>query len=274
LAVPLERSSRASALGSQRYRCPATLILAVTLWRPAAAAQQEDHSPGESVTVAPVRMDAAAGACLDLPWHGPVLGLSDRVVSRSCTVEAFGSLGEMEGRAWRYAIYRHGLVYAPDSTTRAQDLDLFPDSVREDELVVLVAEGEDPAAVTPVWHDRLDWAIEYPRPPSLLTRPEGNFLVLSYCLNGTGGCRSIVYRVRSPRDWRLVQQRFMDELRTRLPAGAGTWKGVSLSLDSLTAEAPVYLQGDANCCPTYLARLGLALRGDTLFLADVRLVPR
>lgn len=44
---------------------------------------------------------------------------------------------------------------------------------------------------------------------------------------------------------------------TDLSAGRewGVWKGVHLDPETSTLEAPVYLPGDANCCPSFVARL-------------------
>lgn len=62
---------------------------------------------------------------------------------------------------------------------------------------------------------------------------------------------------------------------TDLPAGRewGVWKGVHLDPETSTLEAPVYLPGDANCCPSFVARARLRVTAEAVHTDAVTVIP-
>jgi hypothetical protein len=164
-------------------------------------------------------------------------------------------------------------VYGPTPDTPERSLDLFPDTVRLDELV-LFAGGQTDDRVRAVWHDRVDRTAMLADPPRARVLSKGRGLMVHrLCLNGTGGCLDHPYELGAGGSVTPMEPTYRDQLGGSLPGEWGTWKGIWLEPDSLLAEAAVYLPGDANCCPALRARASVRLQGDSLVIDSLDVVP-
>lgn len=270
----------------------ASVVAAVTILGAAGVlgAQTKERPPGEAVSeAAAVPADEVSRRCLELPLSGEPFGLEGRLASESCEVTEVGSLIRVGSVAWHWALYRRELVYEAGTGARPEDLRFFPDTVREDELVLFVeAAGEaaggkavDPAdgsiALRPVWHDRSDTSFEVIEAPRAAAVPAGAgwgaLFAHRRCVSGTGGCRDHPYRLSPDATVEAIEPAYMTELVERLPEGWGTWKGVWLEPEGPRTEAGVYVPGDANCCPSFRASASLAFAGDRLSLDSLALAP-
>lgn len=240
----------------------------------------QDGPPGRDLPAAePVPVDDVGRSCVDLASPEAALALSDSVASRTCEVTDAGPLARTGTLRWRWALYRHVSIYAPTERTPERDLELFPDTIREDELVLFAGEAEGDRT-RPVWHDRTDARFHLLRPPrATQVGAEGTgagssvFLVHRRCLSGTGGCDDHPFRLEGEGRIAALERADLRALERELPPEWGTWKGVWIDSAGPAARAGVYLPGDSNCCPAFRVRLPLELRGDRLAAEAVRLEP-
>lgn len=70
-----------------------------------------------------------------------------------------------------------------------------------------------------------------------------------------------------------LHRAYLDELEARIPEDWGFWKGVHLNPADLTAEAPVFVPADANCCASFRAEAHVSVRGDEVHFDSVRIEP-
>ena len=101
----------------------------------------------------------------------------------------------------------------------------------------------------------------------------GHLLVIPGHLEGTGNFNAeLVYRLGSDGQLHEVDtESWLMELPRRLPKGLGAWKGVYPDYDTLTAETPLWKEGDGNCCPTGgRAFIRLDIKNRRLAIVDVR----
>ena len=246
--------------------------VAVGMTRPPRA--QEAGPPGETIAGGdPVDEELAASVCLDLSWAGEPSTLSDSLVSSWCEVvdaEVLLATGET---SWSWVLYRRESVFAAGPDTPPEDLDLFPDTIPEDELVLFVGRPDE-SSVRPVWHDRTDRRFEFLSAPEALALDDRTALLSHQrCLSGTGGCMDYPYRLTEEGPIVALEPRYQEEILARLPDEWGTWKGFWLDLSLHRVEAPVYIPGDANCCPSFHSLSYLRLTGDTLFADSVAVFP-
>lgn len=249
------------------------LLAPATLSAQAERARRPEH-PGETLHEAPaVSMSRAESECLEFPSEDTAVGLSDRLLAETCRVVASGELAATGPSVWRWALYRRLRVYGPDSDTRPEDLPLFPDSVQEEELVLFTA-AAGAESLRPVWHDRSDSRFELIREPS--TVPLGSEAALlrhRRCLNGTGGCVDYPHQLSDMGAITPLRMRYAEQITDALPKGWGTWKGIWLHRDRLSAWAGVYVPGDVNCCPSFLATAPLRVAIDELTADSVIIAP-
>ena len=235
---------------------------------------QETEPPGETITAGePVDEELAASTCLELSWAGEPSAVSDSLLSSWCEVldaEVLLATGET---SWSWVLYRRESVFGAAPGTPPEDLDLFPDTIPEDELVLFVGRPDE-SAVRPVWHDRTDRRFEFLSAPEALALDDRTALLSHQrCLSGTGGCMDYPYRLTEEGTIAPLEPRYQEEILARLPEEWGTWKGFWLDLGLNRVEAPVYLPGDANCCPSFHSLSYLRLAGDTLFADSVAVFP-
>jgi hypothetical protein len=212
----------------------------------------------------------AFASCPKLPWHADPGSISGVRLSERCTVTETGQLPPAAGTARPWALYRRETVWGPGPDTPVEDLDLFPDTVAVDELVLFAGTTRS-RLVRPVWHDRAETRYEFLRPP----RARGLILVHRRCANGTGGCMDFPY-LFLPLPGATVtplHPRYLSQIRDRLPEEWGTNKGIWIDPERRVAEAGVALPGDANCCPSLRLEASLKLDGDSLRTDSISLLP-
>jgi uncharacterized protein len=164
----------------------------------------------------------------------------------SCRLESFGAINE----ALRYQIQ----AYRDGDLRTAGGVAIF--QVASQHLVPLVLTAVDTAHFDA---------------PHLAQA--GHLLVIPGHLEGTGNFNAeLVYRLGSDGQLHEVDtESWLMELPRRLPKGLGAWKGVYPDYDTLTAETPLWKEGDGNCCPTGgRAFIRLDLRNRRLAIVDVR----
>ncbi len=266
-------------------------VAALAILVPCAAlgAQTRERPPGEALSeVAPVPPGEASHRCLELSRSEEPFALEGaRLVSEACRVTEAGSLIRADDVDWHWVLYRREFVYEAGAGARPEDLRFFPDTVREDELVLFVEavdEGMQAAGAAaeatllrPVWHDRSDARFAFIRPPRAAMRPAdpapSALLVHRRCLNGTGGCMDHPYALLPDATVDDLRPVYLAELDERLPEGWGTWKGVWIDPEGPRLDTGVYLPADANCCPSFRASAGLSIAADGLSLDSLALVP-
>jgi uncharacterized protein len=164
----------------------------------------------------------------------------------SCRLESFGAINE----ALRYQIqaYRDGDLWTAGGVA-----------------IFRVASGHlVPLALTAVDTAHFD-------APRLAQ--SGHLLVVPGHLEGTGNFNAeLVYRLGSDGQLQEVDtEGWLTELPRHLPKGLGAWKGIYPDYDTLTAETPLWKEGDGNCCPTGgRAFIRLDLKNRRLAIVDVR----
>lgn len=172
-----------------------------------------------------------------------------------------GKFPQISAGTWYWILYRH-ILSRPETR----------DTVRQDELVLRFRAAGTKAPV-PVWHDRSSAeAGALLRPPRAARLGDALFLVHRRCERGTGGCMDWPFRLGNGTVDPLLRV-YLDQLEARIPDEWGLWKGVYLNPADLTAEAPVYVPADPNCCASFRAEARVSVRGDALHLDSVRIMP-
>lgn len=260
-------------IGDQRVRALLPLLAVAAFSTHDEQTGVPEH-PGEEIREAPaVSISRAESECLELPRREPPAALSDRLIDDGCEVVASGVLGATGSRLWRWVRYRRLRVYGPEADTPPEDLSFFPDSTREDELVLFTAQA-DADSLRPVWRDRSDAQIELIRDPFIMRLGEGAVVLLHRrCLNGTGGCADYPYQLTDAGAITPLQMRYVEQMLDALPEGWGMWKGIWLHRDRPSAWAAVYVPGDANCCPSFLAAAPLRMEHGELKADSVVIAP-
>jgi hypothetical protein len=210
-----------------------------------------------------VAADRVRQKCVELPgdFADEVLGPhGDTLLSTQCQVVSYETLAV---RQWSTARYAWTAAFTAEDATRGVDA---LDTATIEEVVLF--ETSTDRSLRPVWHTRFDsskLAVWRSITPEVALTAGGTMLVsIMSCVNGTGGCgQDFLHRHRDGR-WFAVTQQWLKEL----PSGyAGRIRhGVRIDPQSLHGTAGFYGDGDANCCPSQMLEVDLALRGDLLVL--------
>jgi hypothetical protein len=231
---------------------------------PLAAFAQNGEEPIKGlVPNAPAVSSAkAAKDCVELPvapaddrLQGPH---GDRLIRTSCEVVEFHPAAR-----WATALYRWNSVFTAEDSRRGPDA---RDTAQEDEAVVF--DSPAPGMLRPVWHARIDtgpFGVYRSVTPEIASIQGSTLLSVMLCVNGTGGCGQDFLVRGSGGKWQDVRQQWLKQL----PAGySGRIRhGTRIEPRTLKGEAGFYADGDANCCPSQVLKLDLALKGDALVLA-------
>lgn len=112
--------------------------------------------------------------------------------------------------------------------------------------------------------------------PSIGRAGPDTVLELPVSVSGTGAFSDDdAFFFRQDHWTRLDIQCWESDLQQHLPAGTSVDKGVNLNLDGLTAQAWLYREGDANCCPTGgSADVTLKRVGDRLAIESLQIDPK
>jgi hypothetical protein len=226
-----------------------------------------DTTPGALSEQASVSHSEARHRCMHLPaasandrLQGPH---GDSLVTASCEVVEYRSLGQIANARWFAARYRWISLFTAEDTGRGP---AARDTVTEEETVVF-----EPAAANrlrAVWHARFETGDEalWRSVTAELAAGTETTLLLSVmsCVNGTGGCSQDFLQRHPDRRWALVRQVWLDQL----PKGfSGRIRhGVRIDPRTLKGETGFYDDRDPNCCPSSTLRFQLVQRGDSLVL--------
>ena len=138
-------------------------------------------------------------------------------------------------------------------------------------LLAADAGARDVAGTTqlaPVWH--YQFLQEDLRSVTVEVVPAGAtgaLAAVDECVNGTGGCSETFFAYQSGR-WRDVRTTFLDSLTRRYPGALQ--HGFHVDLRTLRGSAALYSAGDANCCPSRVAEMRLALQRDALQIVELK----
>ena len=135
-------------------------------------------------------------------------------------------------------------------------------------VVVLAGDGADTRPVA--WSAGEDAFYEA---PEILKTPQGTLLDLPGHLAGTGNFSAESLFVFRDAAWHDVDiDSWIKQLEARLPKGVGAWKGIYPDWKTMTAETPLWREGDGNCCPRAgSAAATLRLDRDRIVLVSLRL---
>jgi hypothetical protein len=180
-------------------------------------------------------------------------------VRPECEPLDFGELGNGAKRRFTYGTYRYA-DREPGSPLVYVSVVVF-ERVGTDRLRALVlVDGE-----AGVFRDK----------PRLL-RSQGRLLLhISGSESGTGNFNRERLFVWHGAQWHQVDTTaWLEELRHRLRAGFGAWKGIYPDYAALRADTPLWRDGDGNACPTGgRARLRLGWRDDRVVLQAIQYRP-
>ena len=214
--------------------------------------------PGHFLVRPPVPISSARRGCLEL---GDETYSANPHQIGACTDLGFTSLGVAGGARWYSSVASRRLLLddPPKSST---------DTIVESEIVLFRAIGG--TLLSPVWHYRFEPAELRSVTPEAVTAGGGVLVSIDQCVNGTGGCGQNFFTYRGGR-WRVVRLSFLDSLEHRFPGAIN--HGSHVDPRTLRADAAVYSDNDANCCPSRVAEMRLRLRGDALEIVALRVRP-
>jgi len=230
--------------------------------------QQRQPAHGAFVHGDSVRAGAVRTTCPPLR-AGDTSGVvysphGDTLFDATCQLAWYNALDSGDGARWASATYRHRYIYSHD-TAMTDRPGVTRDTVTLDDAVVYAVDRVD--VLRPVWHDAYDriniWELDI----AAAQHQGGLLLSLQYCVNGTAGCHQD-FMMRRDGTWTDVPQAFLKQLPKSMHDKF--WKGIRIDVHSLHAEAPLYRDTDANCCPSRHISMDLALRGDSLVLRQYR----
>ena len=104
--------------------------------------------------------------------------------------------------------------------------------------------------------------------PEALRYGEQLLLLIPGHIEGTGNFNaSRLFRQDAARLAPIDLAGWLGDLGAKLPAGLAVWKGVYPDFETMTADTPLWKEGDGNCCPTGgRALIHLALKGQSIVL--------
>ena len=171
-------------------------------------------------------------------------------VSQECQVVGTSPLGTVGGRRFFVARYRRTVAIHEESRCETDE--------------ALVLESVDGDRSQPVWYDATERKFTFLKDVSLSHSKKHSFLVVDYCVNGTGGCWQSAY-IWSENHWKkLKHDRTWDEVYNNMPNGYWTHKSPPIDFRNLRWEQNIATKGDANCCPSGMIRLELEIVDDEL----------
>ena len=189
---------------------------------------------------------------------------------RDCFVSESGEFGSTDGQTYYYTLYCLIPNYASDNG-RCNDGSFNASYHRQRGLAIFVRDASSSGAR--LLFERVAGQIGalYYEQPQIIRAAAGTLLYLPVAADGTGHINESEYFLRDRGEWVPVEaEKWLDDLRRRIPAGLEIWKGVWPNLQTMNAVAGLYRSGDANCCPTGgKARIGLAIRSRHLVIESL-----
>jgi hypothetical protein len=189
---------------------------------------------------------------------------------RDCRVSEFGEFGAVNGQTYYYALYCLIPNYEPGKGQCGGDS--FSARYHRQRGLAVFTQDRSSSDIRLLF-ERVtsDIGTLLYEKPQIVSSRDGTLLYLPIALDGTGHGNESEYYLREKGEWEPIEaQEWLSDLQSRIPAGLGIWKGVWPKLDTMQAEAGLYREGDANCCPTGgTARIRLAIRSRQLVIDSV-----
>ncbi len=174
----------------------------------------------------------------------------DTQVSQECQVVGTSPLGTVGGRRFLLARYRRTVSVHEESRCETDE--------------ALVFESIDEERSRPIWYDATERKFTFLKDVSLSHSKKHSFLVVDYCVNGTGGCWQSAY-IWSDKHWKkLKHDRTWVDVYNHMPQGYWTHKSPPIDFRNLRWEQNIATKGDANCCPSGAIRFQLEIVADEL----------
>ena len=160
----------------------------------------------------------------------------DTEVTQECQVVGVSPLGTAGGRQFFLARYRRTVVVHEESTCETDE--------------ALVLESLDEQRSQPVWYDATERKFTFLKDVSLVHSEKHSFLIVEYCVNGTGGCWQSAY-LWAQDQWKMLKHdETWDDVYSNMPDGYWTHKSPPIDFHKLRWEQNIATKGDANCCPS------------------------
>lgn len=174
----------------------------------------------------------------------------------TCNVERFGQLGTVYVSPLYYAMYHYANP---------------PDPVLDRRRVVIM-EDTGGGRLDELFATPGDPAVQYDEPQLIKITADRALLLIPGHDSGTGNLNREQLFVWRDYEWHKADTTsWLADLPGRLPAGLKVWKGVYPDYTTMTAETPLWREGDANACPTGgRAKIILGWRADRVVLRRVR----
>jgi hypothetical protein len=180
---------------------------------------------------------------------------------RECAVVEFGEMGAVDGETNYYAIYCLIQNSAPPAKCGDGSFDAQYGDRRA--LAIFARNGSTETARLLFERTAEDvWLVHFREKPQMARTPAGTLLYLPIAMDGTRSYNDSDYYLRVGSRWEPVDSESWEkDLTTRLRPGVSIWKGIWPAFPDLHAEAGLYREGDANCCPSGgTAKIQLALK--------------
>jgi hypothetical protein len=246
------------------------LAVAVVYGRPSIAQDPRPNETASRVRTAERRQYPAAVIRDECIEFTEVRRGNDSSDFRDCKVSESGQFGAAAGQTYYYALYCLIPSDEPDNGRCADDsfaaryyksraLAIFTRD-RSADNVQLLFERATPDIGTLLY-----------KKPEIIQSPAGTLLYLPIMVDGTGAGNESEYYQLGTTGWESIDaSEWLKDLQQRIPGGLQIWKGVWPNVESMQAEAGLYRDGDANCCPTGgTARIQLAIRSRQFIIDSV-----
>jgi hypothetical protein len=190
---------------------------------------------------------------------------------RDCRVSEFGEIGSVDRETYYFAIY---CLIPNDAQDRGTCGDASFSARYYERRGLAVFAGAPSSQSVRLVFERAGGEpglLVYPRKPEIIRSGAVTLLHLLIAIDGTANGNASEYFVREGTQWHPIEsESWLADLRQRIPAGLQIVKGVWPDLKTMQADAALYREGDANCCPTGgTARVRLAIRMHRLVIDSV-----
>lgn len=183
------------------------------------------------------------------------------VVSDQCEPIGRSAVGSIGHRQFQLVRYKRTVVNSLRETRIESTLDQ-----------VLVIELAREGWARPIWSDFVNTELATIDGANVIDTPNGAFLDVRYCWNGTGGCVQLTLIERGGKWARLRRDSTWAAVYEKLPTGYRPAKSEPIDFRALRWTQSLAAPGDANCCPSGYILFTLDVRDDLLTVKDYRIV--
>jgi hypothetical protein len=229
-----------------------------------AAAQKSPNPPARRE----FPMAVVAKQCIDFAAvkHGKEPG-----DLRECAVSEFGEFASMNGHRYYYALYCLIPNYADKG--RCGDGSFIGGFYALHRGLAIFQQDPASSDKAQLLFERVNRDLgtkTYAR-PQLIRRTSETLLAIPITVDGSEHLNESEYFLWSGSAWTpLESKKWLDDLERRIPSEFVIRNGIWPDLETLRAEAGLYAEDDAKCCPSGgLARIALAIRSGSIVLQSL-----